>query len=88
MRQLKNFRSGDKPTDNESEKQTVLELNDKFSGMNENELMGELMSRVSNAKRDGSFSELQLDEFVNFVSPSLDDKSRARLNELVRALKG
>lgn len=60
----------------------------KYEGMNETELMSALMRNVAEAKSDGSFSESQLDEFVSFVSSSLDEASRERLAELVKMIKG
>ena len=50
--------------------------------------MRELMKNVAAAKSDGSFSPEQLDEFAAFVSPSLDEQSRARLAELINMIKG
>lgn len=64
------------------------DITSKYDGMNENELMGALMRNVAAAKSDGTFSERELDEFVAFVSPSLDEASRVRLAELVRMIKG
>ena len=46
------------------------------------------MKTATAAKRDGTFSAQQLDEFVQFVSPSLDDESRSRLAYLVGMIKG
>lgn len=63
-------------------------LSQKYAGKSESELMSELMRTVSAAKSDGTFSAQQLDEFVSFVSPSLDDDSRERLSRLVSMIKG
>lgn len=59
----------------------------KYDGMNEEQLMSELVRTVAAEKQNGTFSAATLDEFVSFVSPSLDERSRARLNELVRMIK-
>lgn len=85
MRQLKNFRSGGgERNDAES---NIRDSMAKYSGMDENGLMRELMKNVAAAKGNGSFSAEQLDEFVRFVSPNLDEQSRKRLNELVDMIK-
>lgn len=76
MRQLKNYKAADKTVDAS-----------KYDGMSEGELMGELMKNVAAAKENGSFSAEQLDEFARFVAPSLDEKSRKRLAELINTLK-
>ncbi len=60
---------------------------EKYKGKSENELMSALMRSVSDAKSNGSFSADQLDSFVGFVSPSLDDDSRTKLNALVDMIK-
>lgn len=77
MRQLKNYKATDKTTVDAQ----------KYEGMSEGELMGELMNNVSAAKANGTFSAEQLDDFARFVSPSLDDKSRKRLLELINVIK-
>ncbi len=59
-----------------------------YAGKSESELMQELMQKVSAAKSTGSFSVDQLDDFVRFVSPELDEQSRSRLSELVKMIKG
>ncbi len=76
MRQLKNYRAADKTADAS-----------KYDGMSEGELMSELMKNVADAKENGSFSAEQLDEFMGFVSPNLDEKSRKKLAELINMIK-
>ncbi|MCH5160975.1 MAG: hypothetical protein J1G04_02990 [Clostridiales bacterium] len=79
MRQLRNFRA---PT-----KEDISSAAQKYDGMNATQLNDELMRAVASAKQDGTFSEDMLDSFVDFVSSSLDDGARQRLNELVQAIK-
>lgn len=81
MRSIKNMKS-------EAAPKSSAESIDKYDGMSGNELMSELMKNVAASKSDGTFSPEQLDEFVSFVSPSLDARSRARLVELVNMIKG
>ncbi len=50
--------------------------------------MQELLKNVARAKGDGTFSSEQLREFIEFVSPNLDEKSRTRLGELVGMING
>lgn len=84
MRSLKGFKG--EPTVEETVAAPTQST--KYDGMNETQLMQELMKNVSAAKSDGSFSAEQLDEFVTFVSPNLDESSRKRLAELVGMIKG
>ena len=55
----------------------------KYVGKSEEELMRALRQNVAAAKRNGTFSTEQLDNFVRIISPSLDDASRERLNSLL-----
>lgn len=84
MRSLKGFK-GDSVKE---EAPSSPPQSSKYDGMNEAQLMQELMKNVSAAKSDGSFSAAQLDEFVSFVSPNLDESARAKLAELVSMIKG
>ncbi len=78
MRQLKNYRATAAASAPDAHK---------YEGMSEGELMSELMKNVSAAKNNGTFSADQLDEFAKFVAPSLDEKSRKRLAELIETIK-
>lgn len=84
MRRLKNYRAETK-SDAKTEADDLVA---KYEGKSENELMQELLKNVARAKGDGTFSSEQLRDFMEFVSPSLDEKSRERLNELVKMIDG
>ncbi|MCH5165845.1 MAG: hypothetical protein J1G01_05535 [Clostridiales bacterium] len=79
--------SGETFENNENQKAQTAALMEKYAGKSESELMHALLKSVTAAKSDGSFSSEQLDEFVGFVSPSLDESSRERLISLVRMIK-
>lgn len=53
-----------------------------YEGMEEDQLMGELMKNVAQGRQDGSFSEEKLDEFITKVSPMLTQEQRKRLEEI------
>lgn len=86
MRSIKNMgKVGDAPKSvNDMD---ISSLKQKYDGMTQNELMQELFKKVALSKSDGSFSAVQIDEFVRTVSPNLDEQSRNRLNELVAMIK-
>lgn len=84
MRRLKNYRA-ETTSDAKTEADDLVA---KYEGKSENELMQELLKNVARAKGDGTFSSEQLRDFMEFVSPSLDEKSRERLNELVKMIDG
>lgn len=73
--------------DTKTDRKTVADTAGKYDGMNEEQLLSELFKNVAAEKRNGTFSAETLDEFVSFVSPSLDEKSRERLTELVSMIK-
>ncbi len=80
MRQLKNYKS---------EESTAADIPsaDKYAGMNESELMAELMKSIAAAKQDGTFSIDELEAFAAFAAPSLDEKAQARLKGIIEAIK-
>lgn len=88
MRSIRNVDKPDGTPESGSVEEEINSIASKYEGKSEAELMSALMSTVSAAKRDGSFSDEQLDDFVGFVSPSLDADARAKLDSLVRMIKG
>lgn len=85
MKSIRDFKPEEKKKSEIDE--TAHELYEKYSGLSEDQLMTELMRAVASGRRDGTFSESQLDEFVGFVSPSLDDDARKKLENLVKTIK-
>lgn len=88
MRSIKDYKTVRTENADDSLKNKTDALASKYAGKSESELMQALMQNVSAAKNSGTFSEEQLDEFVGFVSPNLDEQSLTRLKELVRMIKG
>ncbi len=84
MRQLRNFKSNGGAGSDGVQKPEIPE---KYAGMDESELRSELIRQVASAKSDGTFSSEQIDEFVELVSPNLDDEARAKLVDLVNMIK-
>ena len=78
---------GNGGADGDEIKKGIEALSGKYSGKSEEELVGLLMQSVGAAKASGTFSEETLDEFVGFVSPQLDERTRARLIGLVNMIK-
>ena len=85
MRSIKNM---GKLGDSKADGMDIASLRQKYEGKSESELMQELFKKVAAAKSDGSFSPEQLDDFVRFMSPNLDEQSLKRLTELVGMIKG
>ena len=90
MRSIRDVKSNSdmpKATDDGSLKDEMGALAAKYADKSESELMSALMQNVAAAKNDGSFSAEQLESFVGFVSPSLDEQSREKLTQLVKMIK-
>lgn len=84
MRSIKDFKSGAPKTEEPATlREEVESVAAKYVGKSEDELLRALRQNVSAAKRNGTFSAEQLDNFVRIVSPSLDEASRERLNSLL-----
>lgn len=58
-----------------------------YSGMNEAELMGELSKKVSEGRKNGSFTDESLSEFVKNISPMLNAEQKSKLQSIINKLK-
>lgn len=58
-----------------------------YSSMSQEELLDELFFTAAEARRKGELSDEKLIGFYNTVKGMLDEKQRARLETLIRALK-
>lgn len=87
MRSIRDFGREQSSVDNQTLKDEMQSVAAKYAGKTEDELMRALRQNVAAAKRNGSFSVEQIDNFVGLVSPGLDEASRQRLNALVEMIK-
>ncbi|MDE7164087.1 MAG: hypothetical protein K2O04_01520 [Clostridiales bacterium] len=89
MRSIKDFGREDSKNENDNRtlRDEVQAVANKYVGKSEEELLRALRQNVAEAKRNGTFSEEQLDGFVSLVSSGLDDIARQRLNALVEMIK-
>lgn len=58
-----------------------------YSSMSQEELLDELFFTAAEARRKGELSDEKLIGFYNTVKGMLDEKQRAKLETLIRALK-
>ena len=61
----------------------VNELVDKYKGMDENELMKNLLSETRRRKADGSFDMASIRNGMNAILPMLNGEQKKRLYEIV-----
>ncbi len=83
---IRNFAGGRRPENNNAD-QPIEEIVKKYEGRSESELMRELMESVASGKKDGSFTDEKLSEFMSKVSPMLNSEQKKRLAEITERLK-
>ncbi len=57
-----------------------------FEGKSENELINQLLASVEQGKKDGTFSDETLQQFVSNVAPMMNPEQRKKLDELVKKI--
>lgn len=60
---------------------------DKYSGMNESELMSEMIKVAATSKANGTLNDAELENFYNQMSPMLTAEQRKKLKALINSLK-
>lgn len=56
-------------------------------GKSESEILSEIYLKAEEAKRAGTLTNEQIDEFYRSFAPSLDKKKREKLEKLIKKLK-
>ena len=65
----------------------VQALAGKFDGKSQGELIKAIYEEAKNGKQKGTLSNADIDNFVNMLSPMLDDKKRKMLLKIAEELK-
>ena len=60
---------------------------DKYKDMGEDALVGQLLSKVAESKRNGTYNSAELNSFVKMVSPHLTKQQKGRLERLVGVIE-
>lgn len=60
---------------------------DKYSGMNESQLMSEMIKVAATSKANGTLNDAELENFYNQMSPMLTVEQRKKLKALINTLK-
>lgn len=95
MKQLKNFtptrektsRVNTPPQDTPQDTQNFEDMINQRQNRTEKELMDELMANVKKSKAEGRFSEKDMLNFKNTVSPMLTSEQKKKLDEILDALR-
>lgn len=93
MRNLRGFNSGGKKNEELKEEMlknygVVKDAFEKYSSMDEDALISELIKNVAASKADGSYDPQKMTAFINAVSPSLTPEQREKLNNVIRIING
>ena len=65
----------------------VQALAGRFDGKSQAELIKAIYEEAKNGKQKGTLSNAEIDNFVNMLSPMLDDKKRKMLLKIAEELK-
>ena len=97
MRDFRSFTPTDKTVKEEKKEGNFAKDDERVESMekmikdrenrSEDELMSELLDSVNRAKREGRFSEKELENFKNTVLPFLSSEQTKKLEEILRVLK-
>lgn len=60
---------------------------EQYQNKDEDELMGDLFDMVEQGRKDGSFSEESLEQFIQNVSPMLDAEQKKKLSSIANMIK-
>jgi catalase len=60
---------------------------DKYSNMEEQDLMSELIKTTQAQKEAGTLDEEQIKSTYNMIYPMLNDEQKKKLNELIKVIK-
>ena len=66
---------------------SLEETIEQYQNKDEDELMGDLFDMVEQGRKDGSFSEESLDQFIQNVSPMLDGEQKKKLSSIANMIK-
>lgn len=66
----------------------IEQMAQQFAGKSEEELMSELVQRVSAQKKTGTLTDDQFDRFMKQASPMLNREQAAKMRAIIDKLKG
>ncbi|GHV01826.1 hypothetical protein FACS1894211_12230 [Clostridia bacterium] len=77
----------DLPPEGRQEYDRLKKTASKYEGKSESELMSELMKKVAQGKKDGSFSAAEIERFAGQLGPMLNAGQQARLQSLIKMIQ-
>ena len=85
---VKNERGKEERIDsNESAFSLLKRVASKYEGASEDELIDAIILEARKAKSEGRLSEQEITNFVNMISPMLNDLQRSKLTSVIKQIK-
>ena len=60
---------------------------ERYGGKSDEEMLGDILRAARQEKQDGTYSDAKIDEFVDSVSPMLNEEQRERLQKAIKMIK-
>jgi len=92
MRELKGFNSKNKEQNEKrhEESKSSSAINDafeKYSGMNENALIEQLVLQIKSSKENGTYDASQMKYYIQMLSPHLSANQKEKLDNVLRIIE-
>ena len=79
--------SGNGSASGDNARKMVADFLSAYDGKSEAELMDTIMKTATEYRKSGKLSDAEIDSFKSMLSPMLDRKKRAKLDEIIKAIK-
>lgn len=86
MKQLRNFNLNKSVPKQFADSDALKETMDRFSGMDENALIEQLLVQVHNSRANGSYDAKQMEQYVAMLSPHLSETQREKMSNIVKII--
>ncbi len=84
MRQLKNF--SNKKSKTVDDKEVIEDYMGKYKGYSQEQLIDQLMKSIRQSRENGTYSQEQMETFVQMVSPQLTQAQRDKLDNMIKLI--
>lgn len=67
--------------------ETFKNVAKQYEGASESELLGAILKQAKQSKQNGTLSNKEIDNFVNAISPMLNESQKSKLNKIIDKIK-
>ncbi len=86
MKQLRNFKNNKRITDAFGDNDALMQTMNKFSGMDENALIEQLLMQVHNSRQNGTYDAKQMEQYITMLSPHLSQAQNEKMRNIVNII--